>query len=67
MTPEETARRWRWDARLAFQRLMDARLAGDPVDRAALDQRYAAIRSYQEGTIDVGEREEVNSQAGRVN
>lgn len=63
------ARHQHWLARRAFLQLQDVRLAGDPVARAALLQRYEPILQLRKDDPDVGEREDYypQVQAGRIN
>lgn len=67
MAPEEQARRDRYLARAAFQQALDALLTGDPTLRAALAARYEPIAQYQKEGPHVGEQDQPQSAAGRVN
>ena len=64
--PEEQARRDRYLARAAYQKLLDALMAGSAVARAALADRYAPVDQYQKEGPYVGERDESQSTAGRI-
>ncbi len=54
-------------SRTVYQRLLDLMIAGDPILRAELEERYRPIHEYQKEGPDVGQREEAESEAGRVN
>lgn len=67
MEAERLAKLAQHRARTVYQRLLDAVVAGDPVLRAALEERYRPIYEFQKEGPDVGQREEAKSEAGRVN
>ncbi len=67
MEPERVAYRLKERSRTVYQRLLDSLMAGDPVARAALEERYRPIHEYQKEGPDVGQRESAESEAGRVN
>jgi hypothetical protein len=65
--PEIVANTAQHAARTAYQAALDVAVAGDPVARAALTERYRPIYEFQKEGPDVGQRDEAESKAGRVN
>jgi hypothetical protein len=67
MDAEQIANLAQHKARIAYQAALDLLVAGDLVERAALELRYRPIALFQKEGPDVGQRQEAESQAGRVN
>ncbi len=65
--PEQVAAEERYQRRLAYQKALDALMAGSATLRAALSERYRPIYQYQKEGSNVGRQNQPESKAGRIN